>query len=401
MPLTDTGIRKVKPETKPLKLFDERGLFLLVNPNGGKWWRFKYRFAGKEKLLALGGYPDVTLKEARERRDEARKLVANGIDPSENRKAQKMANGGGNTFEVVAREWFAKYSSGWAKDHGNRILRRLERDIFPWLGEKRAGSISASELLAVIRRIENRGALETAHRALGNCGQVFRYAIATGRAERDPSGDLRGALPPAKGEHFAAVTEPRQAAELLRVLDGYEGSPIVRCALRLAPLVFVRPGELRKAEWADIDLEKAEWRFMVTKTGTQHIVPLSRQSIEILQEIKPLTEQGRYVFPSARDGRRPMSDNAILAAMRRMGIGKDEMSGHGFRAMARTILDEVLGFRPDYIEHQLAHAVRDPNGRAYNRTAHLPERRKMMQKWADYLDQLKAGAEIIPLRQRA
>jgi len=233
--------------------------------------------------------------------------------------------------------------------------------------------------------------LETAHRALGNCGQVFRYAVATGRAERDPSGDLRGALPPAKGEHFAAVTEPKQVAEILRAIDGYEGSLIVGCALRLAPLVFVRPGELRKAEW----------RYMVTKTDTQHIVPLSRQAVEILKEIQPLTGHGHYVFPSARGNGRPMSDNAILAAMRRMGIGNEEMSGHGFRAMARTILDEVLGIRPDFIEHQLAHAVRDPNGRAYNRTAHLPERKKMMQQWADYLDQLKAGVEVIPLRQRA
>ena len=248
-----------------------------------------------------------------------------------------------------------------------------------------------------MRRIENRGALETAHRALGNCGQVFRYAVATGRAMRDPCGDLRGALPPVKGEHFAATTEPKRVAELLRAMDGYEGTLTVRCALRLAPLVFVRPGELRNAEWADIDLDAAEWRYTVTKTRTPHIVPLSRQAVEILRELHPLTGRGRFVFPGARSNGRPMSDNAILAAMRRMGIGKDEMSGHGFRAVARTILDEVLGVRPDYIEHQLAHAVRDPNGRAYNRTAHLPERRKMMQQWADYLDTLKAGAEVIPL----
>jgi len=253
----------------------------------------------------------------------------------------------------------------------------------------------------VIRRIEQRGALETAHRALGNCGQVFRYAIATGRAERDPSGDLRGALPPVKGEHFASVTEPNKVAEVLRALDGYEGNLTVRCALRLAPLVFVRPGELRDAKWTDIDLEAAEWRYTVTMTDTQHIVPLSRQAVEILKELQTLTGRGQYVFPGARSTARPMSDNAILAAMRRMGIGKEEMSGHGFRAMARTILDEVLGFRPDFIEHQLAHAVRDPNGRAYNRTAHLPGRHKMMQEWADYLDKLKAGAEIIQLAQRA
>ncbi len=245
--------------------------------------------------------------------------------------------------------------------------------------------------------------MEIAHCTLGNCGQVFRYAVATGRAERDPTGDLKGALPPVKGTHFAAVTDPKKVGGVLRAIDAYEGTLIVRCALRLAPLVFVRPGELRHAEWADIDLDAAEWRYTVSKTDTQHIVPLSRQAVEILQELHPLTGRGRYVFPSARNpkGDKPMSDNAILAAMRRMGIEKDEMSGHGFRAMARTILDEVLGFRPDYIEHQLAHAVRDPNGCAYNCTAHLPEWRKMMQQWADYLNQLKAGAEIIPINHKS
>ena len=401
MPLTNTAIQNAKPAEKTRRLHDERGLYLEVSPSGGKWWRLKYRFNRKEKRLSLGVYPDVSLKDARERRDDARKLVANGVDPSENRKAQKEAKGGGNCFEVVAREWYAKYSTNWSSDHGDRIIRRLERDIFPWMGEKPIGGIAAPELLSVVQRIEKRGALETAHRALGNCGQVFRYAVATGRAERDPSTDLRGALPPVKVEHFAAVTEPKQVAELLRALEGYEGSIVVGCALRLAPLVFVRPGELRKAEWADINFNESEWRYIVTKTGTQHIVPLSRQAVEILEELKPLTGYGRYVFPGARSNGRPMSDNAILAAMRRMGISKEEMSGHGFRAMARTILDEVLGFRPDFIEHQLAHAVRDPNGRAYNRTAHLPERRKMMQDWANYLDKLKAGIKIIPIHQSA
>jgi integrase len=290
---------------------------------------------------------------------------------------------------VVAREWFAKYSSTWVDYHGDRILRRLERDIFPWIGHRPISEITAQELLSVIRRIEARGAVETAHRARSNCGQVFRYAVATGRAERDPSGDLKGAIPPAKGGHMAATTDPKHLSEILRAMDGYEGTLIVKCALRLAPLVFVRPGELRKAEWADIDLEAAEWRYLVTKTQTQHIVPLCAQALAILKEIQPLTGRGRYVFPGGRSIARPMSENAILAAMRRMGIAKEEMSGHGFRAVARTILDEVLGVRPDFIEHQLAHAVKDPNGRAYNRTAHLSERRKMMQQWADYLDGLK------------
>jgi len=301
----------------------------------------------------------------------------------------------------VSREWFAKYSATWASSHSDRIIRRLERDVFPWIGARPIAEIVAPEILTVLRRIEARGAPETAHRALSNCGQVFRYAVASGRAARDPSGDLRGALSRVKKSHFAAKTDPKEVAEILRALDGYEGTLTVRCALRLAPLVFVRPGELRRAEWADIDLEGKQWRFTVTKTNTPHIVPLSRQAMEILRELYPLTGSGRFVFPGARSNVRPMSDNAILAAMRRSGIDKDEMSGHGFRAVARTILDEVLGVRPDYIEHQLAHAVRDPNGRAYNRTAHLPERRKMMQQWADYLDKLKAGAEVIPIRKGA
>jgi integrase len=393
MPLSDIKVRNTKPGAKPFKLYDERGLFLIVTPVGGKWWRFRYRFEGKEKLLSMGVYPDISLRDARTRRDEARKLLAHHVDPGHERKAQKMAMHelATNSFEIVAREWYAKYEPIWAEHHGNRILRRLERDVFPWIGERPIAEVSAPDLLAIARRIEHRGALETAHRALANCGQVFRYAVATGRTLRDPTGDLRGALPPVKGTHFSAITEPKKVAQLLRALDHYEGSLIVSSALRLAPLVFVRPGELRKAEWVQFDLGAAEWRFRVTKTDTEHIVPLSTQAIAVLQEIRALTGGGRYVFPSARSNERPMSDNAILAAMRRLGIEKDEMSGHGFRAMARTILDEVLGVRPDLIEHQLAHAVRDPNGRAYNRTAHLPERKKMMQQWADYLEQLKNG----------
>ena len=403
MPLTDTALRNAKKAEKPYSLTDGRGLSIQVQPTGAKWWRLRYRFDGKAKMLSLGVYPDVGLKEARERRDAARKMLAEGIDPGENRKAAKAAKveRAANSFEVVAREWYAKHAPNWAEHHGDRIIRRFERDIFPWIGGRPISELTPPELLAVVRKIENRGALETAHRALGNCGQVLRYAVATGRAMRDVTVDLRGALPPAKGEHFAAVTEPRLVATLLRTFDGYQGTFTVACALRLAPLVFVRPGELRKAEWADIDLEAAEWRYTVTKTGTAHIVPLSTQALAILGELHAVTGTRRYVFPGARTNGRPMSDNAILAAMRRMGISKEEMSGHGFRAMARTILDEVLGVRPDLIEHQLAHAVKDPNGRAYNRTAHLPERRKMMQTWADYLDKLKAGAEVIPLHGNA
>lgn len=413
MPLTDTAIRNAKPgitpagkETaKPYKLGDTGGLYLEVAPSGGKWWRLKYRFDGKEKRLSLGVYPDVGLKDARQRRDDARKLLADGVDPGENRKAAKAAKAerASNSFEVVAREWYAKNSSNWAENHGKRILQRLERDIFPWIGGRPIADITAPELLAVLRRIEARGAVETAHRAHQNCGQVFRYAIATGRAERDPSPDLKGALPPVKQTHLAAITDPKAIGALLRAMDDYQGQFVTKCALRLAPLVFVRPGELRRAEWAEFDLDKAEWNIPAErmKMREPHLVPLSSQAVAILRELHALTGEGRYVFPGARTNGRPMSDNAILAALRRMGFAKDEMSGHGFRAMARTILDEVLQVRPDYIEHQLAHAVRDPNGRAYNRTAHLAERRKMMQLWADYLDKQKAGADVITLHGTA
>ena len=386
-------------------MFDEKGLYLEVAPSGGKWWRLKYRFDGKEKRLSLGTYPDVSLKSARTKRDEARTLLADGVDPGEQRKAMKVARAGraANSFEVVGREWFGKYSPSWASSHAEKIIQRLERDIFPWIGGRPIAEIKAPELLTCLRRIEERGALETAHRALQNCGQIFRYSVATGRAERDPSVDLRGALPPVKRTHHAAITDPKAIGELLRAMDGYQGSFVTKCALRLAPMVFVRPGELRKAEWAEFDLDAACWNIPPErmKMNDAHLVPLASQAVDILRELHALTGEGRYVFPGARTNGRPMSDNAVLAALRRMGYAKDEMSGHGFRAMARTILDEVLGVRPDYIEHQLAHAVRDPNGRAYNRTAHLAERRKMMQQWAGYLDTLKSGAEVIPLHGQA
>jgi integrase len=394
MPLTEVAIRNAKARTKTFKLFDSGGLYLEVSPSGGKWWRLKYRLDGKEKRLSLGVYPQVGLAKARKRRDEERALLADRIDPSKYRKEQKSAKilRAANTFEQVTREWFGKSSPSWAPAHAERKIRLFERDIFPSIGQRPIVEISSPDLLTVLRKIEIRGALETARRALVYSGQVFRYAVATGRATMDPSGALRGALSPVKNEHFAATTEPARLAPILLMLDGYDGTMPVRCALRLMPLVFVRPGELRKAEWSQFDLDAAEWRYTVSKTDTQHIVPLSRQAVAILREISPLTGRGRFVFPNARSAARPMSDNAILAAMRTMGIGKDEMTGHGFRAAARTILDEVLGVRPDFIEHQLAHAVRDPNGRAYNRTAFLPERHEMMQKWADYLDKIKSEA---------
>lgn len=301
----------------------------------------------------------------------------------------------------MAREWHEKHTPLWTPGHADKILRRLDRDVFPWLGGRAIADITPIEVLSCLRRIEQRGILETAHRVMQTCGQVFRYAVATARVERNPVADLRGALPPIRGQHFAAITDPKAVAELLRAIDSFKGTFTVQCALKIAPLVFVRPGELRKAQWSDINLDTEEWRYTVTKSGTAHIVPLSSQAIAILRELHPLTGNSRYVFPSARSYARPMSENAILAALRRMGFAKDEMSGHGFCALARTILDEVLGFRPEFIEHQLAHAVRDPNGRAYNRTAHLTQRKEMMQSWSDYLEGIKEGADVLPLKLRS
>ena len=410
MPLTDTAIRSAKAREKPFKMFDAGGLHLLVNPTGGKWWRWKYRFGGKAKLLSFGVYPDVSLKAARDKRDDARKQLAAGIDPGQARKAEKVAQTGAESFEAIAREWHAKFAPGWVASHGDRIMRRLEVDVFPWIGKRPIAEIKAPELLAVLRRIESRGALETAHRAGQNCGQVFRYAVATGRAERDPTGDLRGALPPPKEKHHASIIEPKRIAGLLRAIDAYQGYFATKCALRLAPLVFVRPGELRKAQWPEINLEKAEWRIPGErmKMREQHIVPLSGQAVEILRELEPLTNREipakpdapRYVFPGAQSWLRPMSENAILAALRRMGYAKEEMTGHGFRSMASTLLHEQ-GWNHQAIERQLAHAERNAVSAAYNFAEHLPERRRMMQAWADYLDGLKAGAKVIPLFKKA
>lgn len=367
----------------------------------GKYFRFDYRFLGKRKTLALGVYPEVKLAEAREKRDEARKLLQNDIDPALYKKETKvrMREQAADNFEAIALEWFTKNKHTWTDGHSRTIIRRLELNVFPWLRTRPVASISAPELLSVLRRIEDRGALETSHRVKQICGQVFRYAIATGRAERDPSADLRGALPPTKPQHMATITDPQHIGELLRVIDGYEGHLITRCALRLAPLVFVRPGELRHAEWTEINFDLAEWKIPAEKMKMRspHIIPLSKQSIQILRDIEPLTGQGRYVFPSLRSTERAMSNNTILAALRRMGYAKEEMSGHGFRAMASTILHEQ-GWPPDVIERQLAHAERNNVRAAYNHAQHLPERRRMMQAWADYLEGIKAGAKIIPIR---
>lgn len=396
-PLTDAAIRRAKPAGKPVRLYDSGGLYLEISPRGGRYWRQKYRFDGKERRLAHGVYPDVSLAEARARRDEARRLLAAGVDPGQQRRARgaTRADAAADAFEIVAREWLA--TRPWVPGYRVKVEAWLTNDVFPWIGARPVGEIDAPELLAVVRRVETRGAIESAHRILQNCGQVMRYAIATGRAQRNPCADLRGALRPAPERHHAAIVEPAELRPLLLAIDGYTGTHVVRCALRLAPLVFCRPGELRTAEWSEIDEDAAQWNIPAGKMKMRrpHIVPLSRQALEILADLRPVTGTGRYLFPGLRTPSRPMSENAITAALRRLGFDRNTMTGHGWRATARTILDERLGFRPDWIEHQLAHTVRDPNGRAYNRTAHMAERRAMMQAWADYLDHLRAGAQVI------
>jgi len=394
MPLSDIAIRRVKPGARPQKLFDGGGLFLMVATNGGRYWRWKYRFAGKEKLLALGVYPEVPLALARQRRDDSRRLLAQGIDPGQHKKAATAARAqlGANTFEVIAREWLA--TRDWVPGYSVKVAAWFDNDVFPWIGGRPAAELEAPELLAVARRVEKRGAIESAHRIMQNCGQVMRYAVATGRASRNPVADLRGALQPAPERHLPAVTDPRELGPMLRAIDGYTGSFVTRAAFALAPVLFARPGELRMMEWPELDLAASTWDIPAArmKMGIAHMVPLPRQAVTILQELQPLTGRGRYVFPGARSRDRPMSENTINAALRRLGYEVGTATGHGFRATARTILDEVLGFRPDIIEHQLAHAVKDPNGRAYNRTTHLQERVRMMQRWADYLDELRANS---------
>jgi integrase len=401
MALSDRIVRNAKPGAKPRKLYDERGLFLLVNPNGSKWWRLKYRFAGREKLLSLGTCPDVSLKEARNRREEARQLLLDGRDPGEVRKAAKVvARADHETFETVASEWLKSRSSTWAVGHGEKIRRRFELDVFPRIGSLPIAAVTTPVLLEMAKLVEGRGAIETAHRAVQNCGQVIRYAIATGRAVIDPTPALRGALTPTREKHHASITEPKAVGALLRAIDGYRGSYVTRAALKLAPLVFVRPGELRKAEWSEFDLDNSEWRIPAArmKMRQPHIVPLASQAVAILNELKPLTGKGLHVFPGARGRGRHMSENTVTAALRRLGFSKDDMTGHGFRSMASTMLNEQ-GWHRDAIERQLAHQERDAIRAAYNYAEHLPERRKMMQAWADYLDGLRIGAKVIEINR--
>lgn len=403
MALTDTFVKQVKPTEKPAgdKFADGSGLYLLVKA-AGKYWRMDYRFAGKRKTLALGTYPEVSLAKARAKREEARAQLAADTDPSEAKRHSKVAKiaAAANTFEALARRWLKATASDRAHITQSKNISWLESDVFPWIGAMPITSIGPRDVLAVVRKIEARGALDTAKRINQICGQVFRFAVAEGSAERDVTVDLKGALKKAEKKHYAAITEPAKLAPLLRAIHSYGGHPAGVAALKLTPLVFVRPGELRSAEWAEFDLEAAEWRIpgAKMKMKNDHIVPLSQQALEILRELHPVTGHGRFVFPSLRTGERCMSENTVNAALRGMGYSNEVQTAHGFRATARTILDEVLGERVDLIEHQLAHAVKDANGRAYNRTAHLPARREMMQRWADYLEKLRMGADVIQFK---
>ena len=402
MPLSDTAIKAAKPKDKPYKLYDEQGLFIIIAANGGKWWRLKYFFNNKEKNMSLGTYPAISLKQARKIKDDARQLIAQGIDPSENKKAIKATKLGAaaNSFEVIALEWIASHMANKASSHADKVKRRFETYIFPWLGNKAISDITAPEVLLCVKRVQNANKLETAARTLQATGQVFRYAVQTGRAIRDITADLKGALPAAQVKHMAAFTEPQEVAQLLRALDGFKGSLVVQTALQLAPLVFVRPSELRTAKWADIDLDTGEWRYTVSKTNTAHLVPLSTQAIALLKDIQPLTGHGEYVFTGGHDPKKPMSEAAINAALKRLGFDtQKDITGHGFRAMARTLLHERLDFAPEIIEHQLAHKVADALGSAYNRTKFIGQRKTMMQRYADYLDTLKAGAVVIQFKQ--
>jgi integrase len=398
-PLTDTAIRNAKPREKTYTLGDGEGMYLEVMPNGTKFWRMAYRQPnGRKNRLTFGKYPVVTLAEARNRRLAARRLLDQGIDPGRAKREEKEARitEAQHTFEAVARAWLIKTAASRAASTQEKNTAWLEGNIFPVIGSLPISTIKPKDVLSALRRIEARGAIESAHKIKQLCGQVFRFAVASGLADRDVTVDLRGALSAVPEAHYAAITEPEQAAKLLRSIDAYDGHAYAVAALKLAPLVFVRPGELRTAEWSEIDLDAAEWRIPGSKMkmGQDHIVPLATQAVALLRELHAMTGHGKFVFPSVRTSTRCMSENTVNAALRGMGYGKDVMTGHGFRAMARTIMDEVLGERVDLIEHQLAHAVKDPNGRAYNRTAHLPARRLMMQRWADYLDAIKQGSHV-------
>jgi len=404
VPLSDVKVRNAKPREKDYKLADGGGLYLLVTTTGSKLWRFKYGYGGREKLLALGSYPIISLTEARHRRDNAKQLLEKGVDPSINKKAAKATRNEAiaNSFEVIAREWHGHKKDEWSRDHAATILTRLEKDIFPWLGSIPVIDVTAKDIKGVVDRVKSRGTIEAARRLLTIISQVFTYAISTDRANYNIAQGLKGYLPPTSKtrKHMAAVTDPKELAPLLRAMDTYQGGFVAQCALKLLPLFFCRPGELRHMEWGEVDLETKQINIPAAKMKMKvdHIIPLSLQAITILEELQPLTGRGQYVFPSTRSFSRCMSDNTINAALRRMGFDGSTVVGHGFRATARTLLHEVLQVNPYVIEAQLAHRVPDALGSAYNRTTHIAERRKMMQLWADYLDELKAGAVVIPFR---
>ena len=405
VPLTDTKLRGLKPEATVYRIADTNGLTIEVRPTGLKFWRYRYRFAGKPTMLTLGEYPATGLADARAARDTARAQLKAGVNPAQVVQAKRAAGvlNAETTFGAIAKEMLAKRTKeGLSAGSIAREERMVEKELAGLVSVPIA-DVTAPMLLAALRKVESRGVIETAHRARSLAGMVFRYAIATARATYNPAADLAGALQAPKKQHFASVTDPDKVGDLLRAIHAYQGSPTVMAALKLAPLVFVRPGELRTAQWAHIDLDAAEWRFTASKTGTPHIVPLSTQAVAILTELQPFTQRSDYVFPSIRSAKRPMSENTVNVALKAMGFDGETMTGHGFRAMARTILDEVLGYRPDFIEHQLAHAVRDLNGRAYNRTAHLPERKKMMQGWSDYLENLRTDTskKVVPMKRNA
>jgi integrase len=403
MPLTDAKIKGAKPKSKTYTLLDGDGLYLEINPQGRKWWRFRYQKDGRRNRLSLGVYPHISLKDARLERDSLKRLVAKGVDPSLQRKEDKRKAGASEAYEPIAREWFGKQvESGWSERHAKTTLERMEKNIFPFIGKRPISDLGVEDMLGVVQRCEKRGAVETARRIRQIMSQVFRYAIAAGRAERDPAADIKGAIPPArKVKHHASITDPNKIKSLLQAIDAFDGTFVVHCALRLAPLLFVRPGELRQAEWDEIDLEYGEWRVPAEKMkgGSVHIVPLSEQAAGILRELFQVTGSIGYLFPSIRTSARPMSENTINAALRRLGYDKTEMTGHGFRSMASTLLNEH-GWNKDAIERQLAHTPKDKVRASYNYAEHLPERKQMMQQWADYLDSLKAGGKVVPLFAR-
>ncbi len=407
MSITDARARNAKPNDKDYKVTDDRGLYLLVKTNGSKLWRYKYRFSGKERTLAMGAYPEISLKEARSKRDEARRLLDDGKDPSLEKQIQKALNISKyeNNFEAVGREWFEVKLTGKSESHRSRSLRMLEKELFPYLGKRPVSDITVPELLTILHRIQKRGVLDTAHRAKQTAGQVFLYAIQTGRATDNPAANLAGALRPKNTTHYPAITNPFEVGLLMLAMDAYNGTPIVRAALKLSALLFLRPGELRQLEWSFINWNEGRIEIPATlmKMKESHIVPLSRQAKKILEQLHTLTGRGQYLFPSERGESRTLSDNGIRTALRTMGYSNEVMVPHGFRAMARTLLDEVLEYRIEWIEQQLAHVVKDPNGRAYNRTKHLKQRTEMMQHWADYLDELKqvaAGENVLEVKFR-